>query len=358
MMKMKLEDFGYKSNFDDLLENNEFKKSDIGRVSAVYKNRYVVLTESGETSATLTGNFQFSVENQTEFPTVGDWVVLQIFDEEGALVIKVLPRFSFLERRAVGKGFDRQLIAANIDYGLIVEAVGENFKLNRLERYLAVCNSAKIEPIILLTKIDLMDNKQVNDIVATIKNRISDINIFAISNVSGAGIDNLNSILKRGKTYCLLGLSGVGKSTLINNLFGKDILETKSISDSTQKGVHTTTHRELFILNNGSLIIDNPGMREIGLTDSSDALEITFDKITELSAECKFSDCTHTHEKNCAILNAIDNGSLERSQYDNYMKMKREQFHFQASVVEKRKRDKEFGKMIKNVMKNKKKKRN
>ena len=113
-----------------------------------------------------------------------------------------------------------------------------------------------------------------------------------------------------------------------------------------------------FILNNGSLIIDNPGMREIGLTDSSDALEITFDKITELSTECQFSDCTHTHEKNCAILNAIDNGSLERSQYDNYIKMKQEQFHFQASVVEKRKRDKEFGKMIKNVMKNKKKKRN
>lgn len=350
---MKLENIGYKDTYNTFLQDNGFNKSDIGRVSAVYRDKYNVITEVSEVNASLTGNFQYSVSNSTELPAVGDWVHLIIYDDGQALITELLPRLNKLERKAVGTDSEIQTIAANIDYGLIVESVGENFKINRIERYLAICNASNIEPIIIITKIDLIDTKELETLVNKVANRIKNIQMLTISNVNKIGIDKLILALKKSKTYCLLGLSGVGKSTLINNLIGEDVLKTREISAITKKGVHTTTHRELFILDNGSIIIDNPGMREIGLTDSIDGLNITFPLISELGKSCKFSDCSHIHEKGCAVLMAIENGRLEQAQYDNYLKMKREQFHYTASVAEKRKKDKELGKMFKNVMKNK-----
>ena len=350
---MKLEDIGYNSYLDIYLTENGFDKSNIGRISAVHRNRYVITTDSAEISASLTGNFQFSVNDSSELPTIGDWVYLNIYDDGQALITHLLPRHNRLERRAVGREAESQLIAANIDYGLIVESVGENFKLNRIERYIAICNSSDIKPIIIITKIDLIDSTELNELMESVFNRISGVPLYTISNIDKQGFDKLNGSFIKGKTYCLLGLSGVGKSTLINNLIGKDIIKTLEISESTNKGVHTTTHRELFLLNNGSIIIDNPGMREIGLTDSSDSLDLTFRHIAELSKNCQFSNCSHTHERGCAVLKAIKEGTLEQNQYNNYLKMQREQFHYTASVAEKRKKDKEFGKMVKNVMKHK-----
>lgn len=351
--QMEMEKLGYKNYFDSYLSKHGLSKSDIGRVSAVHRNRYIVLTESAELTANLTGNLQFSVSNQSELPAVGDWVVLQKFDDSMALITEVLPRYSQLERKTVGKVFDKQIIAANIDYGLIVDAVGENFKINRIERYIAICNTYNIKPMVIITKIDLIDDREINSTITDLKNRIENVEILPISNKSRDGVDQIKSILQSGETYCLLGLSGVGKSTLINNLLDKEVLRTKAISDSTQKGVHTTTHREMFILDNGSIIIDNPGMREVGLTDSSDNLDITFDKITEIGRECLFSDCTHIHEKDCAVLLAVENGELDKSQYENFVKMIKEQSHFQASAIDRKRKDKSFGKMVKNFKKEK-----
>lgn len=351
---MNLENIGYNSAVKKHIEEKGLERSNIGRVVVVFKDRYIVRTDSAELKANITGNFQYSLESKSEMPVVGDWVHLHISDNNIALITQVLPRNNFIERRAIGKRANKQIIAANIDFGLIVEAVTENFKLNRLERYLAICNSANVKPIILLTKIDLITERDLKKIVNAADQRIDNIPLFAISNLTNAGINEFKSSLLKGKTYCLLGLSGVGKSTLLNILAAKNIMKTKSISQSTMKGVHATSHRQLFLLNNGSIIIDNPGMREVGVTDSITGIEITFEKIYELAANCHFSDCTHTHEKNCAVLNAVEKGELDHATYNNYIKMEKEQFHFKATLVEKRRQDKAFGKRYKSIIKKKK----
>jgi len=354
---MNLTEFGYNNTYDSYLDQYGYDKSNIGRISAVHRNRFKVLTDKSEISATLTGNFVYSVNSQTELPTVGDWVYLNIFDDGQALVTDLLPRQNYLERRAAGAESESQLIAANIDYGFIVEAVGEHFKLNRIERYLAICKSSNIEPIIIITKTDLSNDDELKTISEKIKERLDQIQFNFISNINGSGIDELALLINPGKTYCLLGISGVGKSTLINNLLGKNVLKTTELSESTNKGVHTTTHRELFVLENGGIIIDNPGMREIGLTDAANNIDSIFGQISEISKTCRFSNCTHTHEKGCAILEAIETEIIDQAQFDNYQKMKREQFHYSASVAEKRTKDKQFGKMVKSVKKSKPRKR-
>ena len=163
------------------------------------------------------------------------------------------------------------------------------------------------------------------------------------------GIKSLNAFLEKGKTYCLIGSSGVGKSSIINSLLGGEIIKTNEISDSTNKGKHTTTYRELILLKNGSILIDTPGMREIGLTDDIEGISKTFQDIEELVKECKYNNCTHTDEPGCALLAAIDSGTIDHKSFDNFKKLLRESEHFQSSVAEKRKKDKEFGKMIKQV---------
>jgi ribosome biogenesis GTPase len=169
--------------------------------------------------------------------------------------------------------------------------------------------------------------------------------------VSQNGYEKIQSFIEKGKTYCMLGSSGVGKSTLLNNLSGKTIMKTDTISQSTSKGRHITSHRELIILESGGLLIDNPGMREVGIADSTGGLEITFDTIVGLARNCKFKDCTHTSEIGCSVLEAIEKGEIDKTSYDNYLKMEREKSHFKSTVAERRKKDKDFGKMLKNFKK-------
>jgi ribosome biogenesis GTPase len=353
---MNLNDIGYNAIVNKYVEDNQLDKSTIGRIIAVFRDMYTVKTDSAELKATNTGNLQNSMEDKSELPIVGDWVCLNKYDDKNAFITQVFPRNNFIERRSIGKSVNKQVIAANIDFGFIVEAITENFNINRIERYLAICNSANVKPIILLTKIDLVTNRELMNTINEVNKRIENVPIFAISNLTNIGLDELKATLIKGKTYCLLGLSGVGKSTLLNILAEKIVMKTRAISQRTKKGVHTTTHRELFLLNNGSIIIDNPGMREVGITDSTIGVEITFDKIVELAQDCHFSDCTHVHEKGCAVLIAVEEGNLDNAIYDNYIKMKKEQSHLQTTLVAKRKQDKAFGKMIKSVMKDKKNK--
>ncbi|HQF42039.1 MAG TPA: ribosome small subunit-dependent GTPase A [Ignavibacteriaceae bacterium] len=352
---MKLEELGYNDKLEKLRIENNLKDFEIGRVISEHKERYVVKTEQGEFDAEITGNLRFSSKSREDFPAVGDWVVLTIHDSDFAIIHSIFPRYSVVSRQAVGKFGEIQIIATNIDYALLVQAADRDFNINRLERYLTICNSSKVSPIIVLSKIDLINEHRATEIVENIKDRIKNVPILAISNESQAGYDKIISIIEKGKTYCMLGSSGVGKSTLLNNLSGKSLMRTDSISRSTNKGRHITSHRELIILENGGILVDNPGMREVGIVDSISGLEITFDLIIKYSQNCKFKDCTHTNEKGCSVIDAVEKGQIDRASYENYLKMEREKAHFDLSVVERRKKDKDFGKMIKNYKKDMKK---
>lgn len=354
---MRLSELGFTADLESFRRERELESLLVGRVTVAHRERYVVLTEHGEFEAELLGNLRYSVAYKSDLPSVGDWVALSEYDEGRALVHVVYPRFSVLERASVGKAGEKQIIATNIDVGLLVQSVNRDFSLNRLERYLTICYSAKITPIVVITKIDLMDESEVQELLSKVKERISDVEVIAVSNASQVGMDELRSRIQSRKTYCLLGSSGVGKSSLINSLSGEVIMKTGSISDAIDRGKHVTTHRELILLKNGAILIDNPGMREVGIADSSEGLENTFDSIYELAEECQFSDCSHAVEKGCAILEALESGTLTKAIYDNYMKMGREQAHYESTVAERRKKDKEFGKLVKNVIKKKDKRR-
>jgi ribosome biogenesis GTPase len=350
-IEMKLEDFGYNEQLEKLRIENKLNDFEIGRVVSEHKERYIVKTEKGESEAEITGNLRFSARNREDFPAVGDWVALINYDPDFSIIHKILPRFSVITRQAVGQTGEVQIIAANIDVAFLVQAVDRDFNINRFERYLTICYSSKVSPVIVLTKTDLITGEKLAEIRNSIHQRIKNVLVIAISNETQDGYDALKKIIEKGKTYCMLGSSGVGKSTLVNNLSGRKIMQTNTISDSTNKGRHVTSHREMIVLENGGILIDNPGMREVGIADSSGGLEITFDMIVSLSKNCRFKDCTHTSEVGCSVLEAVENDEIDKSSYENYLKMEKEKAHFEATVAEKRNRDKQFGKMMKNYKK-------
>jgi ribosome biogenesis GTPase len=352
---MKLEDFGYNIKLDKFRIENNLDNFEIGRVVAEHKERYIIMTNKGEVEAEITGNMRFTAKRREDFPAVGDWVALVTYDLDFAIIHKILPRFSIIKRQAVDKSGEIQIIATNVDYAFLIQAVDRDFNINRLERYITICNASKVHPIIVLTKIDLINESRISELIDNIKTRINNVKVYAISNVTQEGYDFIKNSIKKGKTYCMLGSSGVGKSTLLNNLSGKALMRTDTISQNTSKGRHVTTHRELIILENGGILIDNPGMREVGIADTTGGLEITFDIIVMLSKSCKFNDCTHTNEIGCTVIEALEQGKIDRASYENYLKMAREKAHFESTVEEKRKKDKEFGKMIKNYKKDRNK---
>lgn len=323
----------------------------MGRVVSEHKERYIVKTEKGEFEAEITGNLRFSSKSREDFPAVGDWVALTIYDSDFSIIHSILPRYSVISRHAVGSFGEIQIIAANIDYALLVQAADRDFNINRLERYLTICNAAKVSPIIVLSKIDLLPKDGLSELVARIQARLNNLPILALSDQWQEGFDQLSAMIEKGKTYCLLGSSGVGKSTLLNRLCGKSLMRTDAISQSTQKGRHVTSHRELIVLENGGILIDNPGMREVGIADAGDGLAITFDLIFEYAQQCKFKDCTHTNESGCAVIEAVEKGEIDQASYENFLKMEREKAYFASSVVERRKKERSFGKMLKNYKK-------
>ena len=343
---MKLDDLGYNDKIEKSRIENNLEDFDIGRVISEHKERYIVKTEKGEFEAEITGNLRFSAKGREDFPAVGDWVALTIYDSGFSIIHGILPRFSIISRQSVSQFGEVQIIATNIDYAFLIQAVDRDFNINRLERYLTICYSSDV-----LSKTDLIDEQRINGILNDIKLRIKNVPVIAISNETQNGYEAIKKTIEKGKTYCMLGSSGVGKSTLLNNLSGRTIMRTDTISQSTNKGRHVTSHRELIILENGGILVDNPGMREVGIADTTSGLEITFDKIVSLSQNCKFKDCTHTRETGCSILEAVEKGDIDKNSYENYLKLEREKAHFELTVVEKRKKDKELGKIIKNYKK-------
>jgi len=247
------------------------------------------------------------------------------------------------------------LIAANIDAAFVVQSLDDNFNLRRLERYLVMINESNIKPIILLSKSDLLTSDEIASRISEIHNIMPRLHVQPFSNENDTGLNNVKDLLNPGLTYCLLGSSGVGKTTLLNNLIGESIFKTKTVREKDSRGRHATTNRQLIMLDCGAMVVDTPGMRELGNFSVETGLDETFAEITELSMKCRFNDCTHVTEKGCAVLNAVKDGNLSEKRYQNYIKMNKESICNEMSYLEKRQKDKQFGRMIKTVMKHKKK---
>ena len=323
----------------------------IARVTAVDRERYLIRNDRGEVPAEVTGKLLYSADSALDLPCVGDWVCVQYLDSDSHGVIhSIVPRKTFLRRKAAGNRVDYQVIAANIDTAFIIQSCHFDFNVRRLERYLVMVNEGGIEPILILTKIDLIDEGTLEQIVASIRRFGISLRILALSNVTGAGLDQVHEVLGPGKTYCLLGSSGVGKSTLINHLLGRSVLETNTVS-GTGEGRHTTTRRQLIILEQGAMLVDTPGMRELGFVGASEGISDSFVDIGDLAGLCRFSNCTHTNEPGCAVLAAIEEGTLSQDHYQNFVKLKKESEFHEMSYHEKRKKDKSFGKFVKSVKK-------
>lgn len=350
---MNLQDLGYNEGLEKFRTEQGLDTFEVGRVILEHKERYVLKTPGAEYEAELLGNLRYTAESRYDLPAVGDWVAFQEFDQDKALIHAVYPRHSMIERKAVGKAGQVQIIASNIDYALIVQAVDRDFNLNRLERYITICLAAGVIPIIVLSKVDLISDSDLDNYIKQVSQRTTEIPIIPVSMQDG-GYAQLEPHIQRARSYCLLGSSGVGKSTLLNALSGKELMETAEISSSVNKGRHTTSHRELFVLDSGGILIDNPGMREVGITDVASGLEMTFDTIMEYAQKCRFIDCTHEHEKGCAVILAVDRGEIDPDAYLNFMKMGKEQMHFESDALERKKKDKDLGKVIKHYQKQRK----
>ncbi|MCB0402488.1 MAG: ribosome small subunit-dependent GTPase A [Flavobacteriales bacterium] len=348
---MTLEDLGYNAELVQYRLDHQLEQFEVGRIFSEHKERYGIRTANQELDGEIIGNLRYTAHTRSDFPTVGDWVALVPYDDDKALIHAIYPRKSILERQAVGKKGEKQPIASNIDTALLVQAVDRDFSINRLERYLTICHASGIEAVVILNKIDLIDEQTLKTYVEQVQHRMKDIPVFAISNNTKQGIGRLKSIFELGKTYCLLGSSGVGKSTLINTLVGKELMKTDAIGEHSNRGKHITSHRELHLLDSGGILIDNPGMREVGIADSTGGLEMTFDDIYTWSKHCRFSDCSHVNESGCAVRAAVESGELDQASYENYLKMERERTHFEMTVAEKRKKEKVFGKLMKNYKK-------
>lgn len=339
---IKLEDFGYDEFFDLKWKSLELTDSLAGRVISEHKESYMVKSSEGEYSAKITGKQIFNATTRADFPAVGDWVAITKLDGERAIIQKILPRKTILRKKYSDKQ-DTQIIASNIDVALIVESLDRDYNLNRFERYFVLTEEAGIKPAVIMNKIDLLEESELNKKTEQLKNRFGGVDIILTSAITEQGLNDLTNYITRGKTYCFLGSSGVGKSSLINMLMKKNTIRTNEVSDFTGRGKHTTTSRGMYFLQNGGIVIDNPGIREVGIADSDTGIENVFDEITLLSNECKYSDCTHIHEPGCAVLQAIRDGKLDEDKYQNYLKLKKENEFYEMNDFEKRKKDRKFG---------------
>lgn len=322
------------------------------RVIAEHRTLYILASQSGEeTEAELPGHLIYAISQGAPKPVVGDWVACENQTQGRALIQEIAPRHGILRRQTGGSSDHDQLVGTNIDGALLVQGLGFDFNLHRLERYMALCFEASIHPLVVLTRADLQNPESVEHAIWQIHARHPGVAVYCVGNPTGWGISELSQSLESGKTYCLLGSSGAGKSTLLNNLCGTNLMRTGDTSGHTGKGKHTTTHRQLIVLPGGAIIMDNPGMREVGVGGAGSGIGDTFAPIKDLAEQCRFRDCSHSHEAGCAVRNAVENGNLDADILSHWHKLMRENAHYEESALERRRRERSFGKMLKDYQK-------
>lgn len=325
----------------------------VARVTSVDRGRYLVRDDQGEATAELTGRFLHLAESSDDLPCVGDWVCVRYRDGRvHASIHDVLPRRSFLRRKVAGRDVEFQMIAANIDVAFIVQACHFDFNVRRLERYLVMVRDGRVEPVVLLTKMDLVTREELERLAGRVRLMEVHAKMVWVSNVTGAGVDRVRELVAPGKTYCFLGSSGVGKTTLINRLQGDGALETREVSH-TGEGRHTTTRRQLIALEHGGLLIDMPGMRELGMLGAGEGIDETFADISALAGSCRYPDCSHGSEPGCAVRAAIGRHELSEEHLQSYLKLRKESEFHDLSHVERRKKDRAFGRFVHSYKKQK-----
>ena len=318
-----------------------------GRITLQEKGMYRIFTSTGEQNALVSGKFQFDAQSVSDYPAVGDYVLVSRADPDTAIIHHVLPRKSLFLRKAAGTSQTEQVVAANIDTVFLCMSLNNDFNLRRLERYLAVAWESGAEPVVVLTKADLCaDLPQKQREVEAIA---MGVDILTTSAMESDGYRQIMPYITEGRTVAFVGSSGVGKSTLINRLLGEERLATDGLRND-DKGHHTTTHRELLFLPNGAMVIDTPGMRELGMWDAASGVEQTFGDIEELAARCRFRNCSHSSEPGCAVRAAIRSGDLDGGRWLSYQKLKNENSYAADSesyLAAKEKKFKEISKINK-----------
>ena len=343
---MNLSDLGFDQWFEAHITPPCENSRGIARVSAVDRGSYLIRNELGEIPAELSGKLSYQTEYSMDLPCVGDWAAVQYYNDGAAAIIHgVLPRKTYLRRKSAGEVIDFQMIAANIDTAFLVQSCHFDFNPQRLNRYLVMTAEGRVEPVVILTKTDLITSNELQQKLA-IMNSVTKAKVIGLSSITGIGFDEFRQALSPGGTYCLLGSSGVGKTTLINRLIGQEAFDTKAVS-GTGEGTHTTSRRQLVLLSGGAMLIDTPGMRELGLVGARDGINIGFEDLVALSANCRYANCSHESEPGCAVRAAIENGELDGDRYGSYMKLKKESEYYEMSYLDKRKKDKAFGRFIK-----------
>ena len=333
---MNLKDYGF---MPDMMTENE--RGIPARIVAVHKERYALICEYGETYARLKTKEYYG--GYEEFPTVGDFVMMDFVPSGDSRIFATLPRKTFFSRRDPTPGRGEQAVAANFDYVFIMQSLNQDFNERRLERYLTLAWQSGAVPVIVLTKADLTEEYE--PYIRIAERIASDVCVHVVSSRNGFGLEELRAYLKPGNTIALLGSSGIGKSSLVNALAEEELMRVNGIREDDSKGRHTTTHRQLIMLKSGAMIIDTPGMRELGMWDVSEGLGEAFADVEQYIGRCKFSDCRHLSEPGCAIKEAIAAGELSKARWDSYCKLKREAKYSDdkdARMREKQKRNKGF----------------
>ena len=320
---LSLETFGWNQFFATNFAPFADEGYSAGRVAVQHKTQYDLYTEYGELSAETTGKMQHDAQSKKDLPVVGDWVVLRIREQERkATIYDIVPRKSKFSRKAAGTKTEEQIVAANIDTVFLVTGLDGNFNLRRLERYLVVAWESGADPVIVLNKADLCDD--IEQKVREVEPVALGVPIVVMSAINDRGLDQVLAHVRRGTTGALLGSSGVGKSTIVNHLLGRELLKTQEVRATDDRGRQTTTRRELLLLPSGGLLMDTPGMRELQLWGGDRGIIDVFEDIAEMARQCPFRDCQHGPEPGCAVQKALRDGTLDPGRFASYQKLQKE----------------------------------